>query len=763
MGLLEYIGKKYKLNKSENFDDYMKALGKMEDEISTICRLCLKIISPNIRNNKLQLESSLSQKLSLLFPDKTLYLFPNDVVCPTCAEQLQSFHDFKLKCLEKEENIRVRLNSSNDTKLELHKILFASENRSEEIKLICRLCYASDNVAFTKMDIFNDEELGQLLIQCLPEIDATSICDPSICQNCLEILKNQHLFIQKCLEVEEKITNHLAQLGISNEQEDSVEILRFLAQTESSNNTVFIKTEEVENLEIPLEGMAGLFPAHNSEVSENSVRFKPNPATIGETGRVYSCKKCDFKTSSDSELKYHFVEEHKGNGRINMHVCQFCPFVTRHWNVINNHRLIHLSEDEIVWLECPSCTYRTKLKGNLEKHMLTHNAADNVKRFQCKDCPYTSNWKRDLERHLLKHAEGSQITRYNCHLCAFSTKHQRYLKFHVLKVHLGEEKTDETYYCAQCSFSTKQKRSLVPHMLMHRNPEELVSHQCRFCSYQSKWKKSVKLHEEIHIKTFKCDKCDFETKQKRFLREHLRGHEPLEQPTVYTCEECGFKTTYKNGMVKHGLVHKKPEEIDMHCCLQCEYKAKRSRDLKQHVYTIHTDDVKIHQCDMCSYKTKYKSGLSSHKKLQHKNPDEIRIFRCTSCPFITKYKSSFLVHEEAFHKKFDEEALLKCSECDYKTKRRDCLQKHRVRHETNFETFKCNNCSFESKYKRALQRHLTTHRKKELMRCGKCDFTTTWKGSLKKHKQKHFEEVTVDTKEIFMKEEPIDYEYCELG
>lgn len=36
MGLAEYVGKKYKLSTSENFDEYMKALGKYTFYVKSI-------------------------------------------------------------------------------------------------------------------------------------------------------------------------------------------------------------------------------------------------------------------------------------------------------------------------------------------------------------------------------------------------------------------------------------------------------------------------------------------------------------------------------------------------------------------------------------------------------------------------------------------------------------------------------------------------------------------------------------------------------
>ncbi|XP_074029527.1 uncharacterized protein [Leptinotarsa decemlineata] len=682
------------------------------DELKlAICRLCLERMSPNRQHSSFE-ELCSSQRLSFILPDKTSAWALNHPICTKCSEELQKAYEFKVKCLEIEQKVRGYLDNSNASTVELQDVLFANKSECESNKTICRLCCSTSIDGFTKLDIFNNKALGQMLLQCLPEVDIGSTYDPKICKTCFENLKQQHMFTLKCLRVEEKISEYLAQQGSCIEEVDPMKMLQCLAQNPSTQiEAVVLKMEAEIKEETMMEGVESVDSEYSPQPKLNSVQtnIQMNSVTVIPPTRLYSCKKCSFSAASDAEVKYHFVEAHNSNGKLSLYECDSCSFVTRHWNVWSNHKLIHLSEDQIVWLNCEKCTYRSKLKGNLEKHMLTHSSSEE-KRFKCQECPYQSMWKRDLERHLVKHQEPDQVTKYGCHLCSFSTKHQRYLKFHVQKVHVGEERGDEIFYCAQCNFTTRQKRSLVPHMLTHRNPDELVTYRCQFCPYEAKWKKSVKMHEEIHIKTFSCDLCDFVTKQKRFLKEHIRGHEPLEKPVIYTCGECEFKTIYKHSIVKHGLIHKKPEEVTMHCCQQCEYKSKRSQDLRQHILAIHTEDATIYECDECQYKTKYRGGLRTHKNLQHKNPDEVKKFRCSVCPFETKYKSSLLSHEEALHKKFDEASLLKCPLCCFKTKRRECLTKHSVVHETNGERFQCYDCGFETKYKRALRRHVMGHK-----------------------------------------------------
>lgn len=95
------------------------------------------------------------------------------------------------------------------------------------------------------------------------------------------------------------------------------------------------------------------------------------------TPRVYKCRQCEFSTSDNTELKYHFLT-HKRN--VTIYKCEFCTFVTRHANVRDAHKITHMREDEVIWFDCKTCTFRTKFKGNLAKHELSHQKSNEEKR-----------------------------------------------------------------------------------------------------------------------------------------------------------------------------------------------------------------------------------------------------------------------------------------------------------------------------------------------------------------------------------------------
>ncbi|CAG9814966.1 unnamed protein product [Phaedon cochleariae] len=470
-------------------------------------------------------------------------------------------------------------------------------------------------------------------------------------------------------------SNDLAFVKIESSLENSQVILKSEENTnenmEDNNHNNIIQSHFLDP--------SAHIPASSKQMTFSRDTPNVNIITASDAQKTYNCKKCPFSAHTDAALKYHFIKVHKG--RIKMYKCQSCEFITRHKNVMDNHSLIHLSEDQINWLECGVCTFKTKLKCNLEKHEMIHKVSEDMKKYKCTECAYKSLWKRDLERHLLKHMLPDQIVKYGCDKCTFSTKHERYLGVHIQKVHVGEEKSEETFHCAKCDFTTNQKRSLVPHMITHKTKEEINMYKCRFCTYEAAWKKSVRMHEDTHLKVYKCTECEFITRQKRFLNEHLRCHRHVQQ-TEYACPICPFKTIYKHSIKKHSLVHKDPDEVKMFDCEKCSYRTKRPQDLRQHVKAIHEEITEVFECGVCPYTTKNKNALRIHKRNLHGRPEDILMFECDSCPFRTKYKSSLLAHGQSFHKEHDELSILRCSKCSYSTRRKECLQKHQYVHKT---------------------------------------------------------------------------------
>jgi hypothetical protein len=125
---------------------------------------------------------------------------------------------------------------------------------------------------------------------------------------------------------------------------------------------------------------------------------------------------------------------------------------------------------------------------------------------------------------------------------------------------------------------------------------------------------------------FKCDKCEYETKNKHDLKRHIKS------------------------------IHDKIKDFK---CNKCEYKCSNNNDLKEHTKRIH-DKIKDNKCDKCEYTCLKKSHLKQHIKYVH---DKVKDFTCKTCNYCCTTNSDMNKHIKQVHDKIKD---IKCSKCDYK-------------------------------------------------------------------------------------------------
>ena len=107
---------------------------------------------------------------------------------------------------------------------------------------------------------------------------------------------------------------------------------------------------------------------------------------------------------------------------------------------------------------------------------------------------------------------------------------------------------ERKFYCDKCNFHCYFKSELKTHKITHHTTPQ---HQCMFPKY-GRWfmqKGDLVIHVETHRKhKLKCDDCDFETKFKKYLKEHQRVHE---DDLPYKCEKCGKGFKWRSSVRNH--------------------------------------------------------------------------------------------------------------------------------------------------------------------------------------------------------------------
>ena len=191
----------------------------------------------------------------------------------------------------------------------------------------------------------------------------------------------------------------------------------------------------------------------------------------------------------------------------------------------------------------------------------------------------------------------------NCDLCAFTAPTSAKVKVHKLGVHSDLRSWACTF--PKCNFQTKWKHSLKQHLNIHETrPESRKSHICTFqdCDYRAAAKHTLKVHME---------------------RRHTPGRKKEFHCTL--CSSSFYSWTELDG---HILSHVKEKRFQ---CNYCQYKAKTHGYLQRHVRCVHQRLVTFN-CKFpgCTYGTSRKDNLP--RQLKTHDPD--LLVQLPKTPFI---------------------------------------------------------------------------------------------------------------------------------
>nr|DBA19635.1 TPA: hypothetical protein GDO54_015438 [Pyxicephalus adspersus] len=220
------------------------------------------------------------------------------------------------------------------------------------------------------------------------------------------------------------------------------------------------------------------------------------------------CRFCPFKSFNPVEYADHVGKMH-ANEKI--HLCGECDFATAHKRVLIRHKLLHTGEKPH---KCSQCDFKCRDFSYLSKHMLTHSTDKN---YMCTECGYITKWKHYLNVHMRKH---SGDFRYHCNQCSYRCHRADQLSSHKLR------HQEKTLICEICGFGCKRKSELQKHMqIKHFQSSQVPLYQCQHCSYQTRYKQTLRNHENgKHTKhrEFRCALCSFRTFSNTSLFFHKR-------------------------------------------------------------------------------------------------------------------------------------------------------------------------------------------------------------------------------------------------
>ena len=206
----------------------------------------------------------------------------------------------------------------------------------------------------------------------------------------------------------------------------------------------------------------------------------------------------------------------------------------------------------------------------------------------------------------------------NSESCKYKCKSRNGLVRHIKVMHLNLV----SYNCKQCSYATKFSQSLTAHVL---GVHEKVQHSCQLCDYTSTHKTTIYQHmRRAHgnEEKKKCPECDYKTFSKDRLACHINGkHLKL----IISCDLCEFQTTWENCLRNHIRI-KHDEEKPRSKCDECDFTSVFPYAMKTHVYFTHQAGLGMiitkskdghYTCEQCDYKSQKSANLRQHIVSKH--------------------------------------------------------------------------------------------------------------------------------------------------
>lgn len=294
-----------------------------------------------------------------------------------------------------------------------------------------------------------------------------------------------------------------------------------------------------------------------------------------------------------------------------LYECKECPYSSRIRNHFEIHSLRHRKPEEVLMHKCDQCNYETKFRDRIMAHRRMH---DKYTFFSCHNCTYKVRSKKLLGQHMVLHRGQHKVTDdnfYECLLCTYKTDSKGRLLRHLINVHGDPALHRQQYKCSQCDFQTFNKANMKGHEICHKKSTKLLS--CQSCTYTTYDIYNFRKHNATHKRLIKCDHCDY-----RSTRGTLNKHILTHQTSLFYCYQCSYKTNLKPYLIHHMKVHQ-PSEPIYYRCERCGFETKDRKSYRKHVLNHEdSDECGFHNCKQCDFKTKYKKILLRHVQTHEK-------------------------------------------------------------------------------------------------------------------------------------------------
>ncbi|GFR58226.1 zinc finger protein 2 homolog [Elysia marginata] len=307
------------------------------------------------------------------------------------------------------------------------------------------------------------------------------------------------------------------------------------------------------------------------------------------------CLKCNVAFPFRAYLLAH-MKYHNDKGQRSSYECDRCEFRTSSFSELKKHMICHTGEQ---CFRCCQCRRKFSTYATLLKHMSTHRPKG---LFKCSCCNEYFPSRGALSEHKMAH---QQLT---CGLCGqvFPNRTSRL-------IHYKTDHKDTILKCTQpgCDKMYSHKDELESHLKMHKQRRR---RQCPICGAMvvrlvSHLRSHKSIDEMPDSELFMCDQCPMKFKTNTLLKEHMRrhGNEKIK------CHLCPKSFPTRAGLSRHLInVH---SSLMRHQCEICGKQCKQKANLRVHM-RIHSD-TKMFPCNFCDQAFNYKASLQGHIRSKH--------------------------------------------------------------------------------------------------------------------------------------------------
>ncbi|XP_037044364.1 transcription factor grauzone-like isoform X4 [Bradysia coprophila] len=465
---------------------------------------------------------------------------------------------------------------------------------------ICRLCLETSNGLVNIFETFQDSTVDSVLAKHFWfQINKDDGMPEWVCEICWSQTKTFHHFYKRLELHHENYFNSIVLVDeIKQEQvvspiEAAVEAFLFVDKYEEETG-VTIKTYDTQtpNMENSCdedddeksndqsEGEQTIDNDNEPSLNKPS-RYLPSPSEIERQDaeiRKFFTMKCDICSDVEFDTlkkgRKHYRQVHKTSGHL---IC---------------------------------CGNKYSKRCDILDHIQYHVNPD---AHRCDQCGKSCLSRTILREHTKCHGRANALT---CSFCPKTYTSVANLNYHVREKHSTDMR--DSFRCEQCDIIFPTRYKLTKHMNTVHGPS--INNICEACGRSFISKNDLKYHIDLQHSTTplpkaQCNICGTWVKHQRYLRQHLRMHQEVQEAQkgkVLNCPICKKKVQSKRLLANH-IRYSHGER--KHQCTFCDKAFRSPKILKEHI-ALHTGED-LYSCPYCNRTFKSNANMYSHRKKAH--------------------------------------------------------------------------------------------------------------------------------------------------